>query len=176
MAAPQFVPTDPNQQVRSYTSPPPRAGGWQADRPGEIDGLQPVGEQLGTPGPDQGYALTLSKRFKGRLQLAEGEYEGDALAVGAAVAMKRAGLLGRAPVVHDLTAAFTVWGLLDPTADPELVALRTEWFEEVHLTIHYPTMRRIADSVREEILLQPHSAIEAEYRADWRSCIDTEAG
>lgn len=176
MAAPEFVPTRPQQVVRSYESPPPRSGGWVADRPAEIRGLQPLGEQLGTPGPDQGYALRLARRFSDRLHLSDGEQVEDALAVGAAVAMKRCGLLARGPVIHDLTAALTVWGLLDGAADPELVDLRREWFEEVHLPFHYPLMRRIVDAVRDDVLIQPLANIEDLYRANWRDCIDVDAG
>lgn len=146
-----------------------------ADRPGEIEGLQPVGEQLGTPGPDQGYALTLAKRFENRLHLTSGEHASDALAGGAAVAMKRSGLFGRAPVVHDMTVALTVWGFLDAGADPALVSARRELFEEVHLYVHYTELRRIVDAVPEAVLLQPHGVTVSQHRADWRRCLDLAA-
>lgn len=175
MAAPEFVPTQPLAQVRSYSSPPPRAGGWVADRPGEIEGLQPVGEQLGTPGPDQGFALTLAARFADKVQLAEGEHAADALAGAAAVAMKRSGLFGRAPVVHDLTVALTVWGYLDQAPDPALVEARRELFDEVHHYVHYTELRRIVDAVPESVLLQPHATTIAQHAADWRSCLELSA-
>ena len=172
MAAPEYVPTKPLADPRSYASPPWRGSRWYADRPGEIVGLQPVGEQLGTPGPDQGYALTLAARFTDRLHLAEGEHAADALAGAATIAMKRSGLFGRAPVVHDVTVGLTVWGFLDPSADAELVALRRERFEEVHHFVHYTELRRIADAVSDDVLRQPHTAIQAQYTRDWRSCLD----
>jgi len=175
MAAPEFVPTKPLAEVRSYTSPPPRAGSWMADRPGEIVGLQPVGDQLGTPGPDQGYALTLAKHVEDRVHLAVGEHLADAMAGCAAIAMKRSGLFGRAPVVHDLTVALTVWGFLEVVADPQLVAVRRPLFEEVHLYVHYSELRRIVDAVPESVLLQSHGVTEAQHRADWRSCLDLSA-
>lgn len=172
MAAPEHVPTKPAQLVRSYTSPPRRAGSWSADRPGEIDGRQPEGERLGTPGPDQGYALKLAEGFAGRLTLTEGEHEADAIAGGSAIAMKRSGLFGRAPVVHDLTVGLGIWGFLDERPDPELVAIRREWFEEVHTSHHYPQLRRVADAATEELLRLPHGEILERHRADWRSCLD----
>ncbi len=172
MAAPEFVPISPDQLVRSYSSPPHRAGSWMADRPGELSGRQPVGEQLGTPGPDQGYALTLAARFSGRLALARGEHEADALAGAGAVAMKRSAVFGRAPVIHDMTVALTIWGFLDPTAAPELVQVRAEWFEEVHLAMHYTARQRIADAAPEQVLRLSHRAIAERYRADWRACLD----
>jgi hypothetical protein len=134
-----------------------------------------VGEQLGTPGPDQGYALTLAARFAHRLHLTDGEHANDALAGAAAVAMKRSGLFGRAPVVHDLTVALTVWGFLDPVADPALVTARRELFDEVHLYVHYTELRRIVDAVPESVLRQPHGITEAQHRSDWRSCVDLAA-
>lgn len=175
MAAPEYVPTRPDQVVRSYSSPPRRAGSWVADRPGEVEGRQPSGERLGTPGPDQGYALTLAERFVGRLALTPGEHEADALAGAAAIAMKRSALFGRAPVIHDLRIALTIWGFTDVAADPELVALRKEWFEEVHLAMHYSARQRIVDAVPDEVLCQPHGAIIDQHRADWRSCLDLSA-
>lgn len=176
MAAPEYVPTAPDQHVRSYSSPPPREGSWLADRPGELQGPQPVGDQFGSPGPDQGYALTLATRFSGRLHLHDGEHEADALAGAGAVAMKRSALFGRAPVIHDLTVGLTVWGFLDDQAPAELVELRREWFEEVHLSIHYVELRRIADAVPDGVLRLPHAALIERHRRDWRACLDLDVG
>jgi hypothetical protein len=175
MAAPEFVPTQPARQVRSYASPPRRAGSWLADRPGELNGRQPVGEQLGTPGPDQGYALTLAERFVGKLTLTAGEHEADALAGAAGVAMKRSALFGRAPVIHDLTVGLTIWGFLDPAADRDLVEIRREWFEEVHLAMHYTARQRIVDAAPEPVLRLTHQKIIERYRTDWRACLDLDA-
>jgi hypothetical protein len=163
MAAPEHVPTKPTTLVRSYGSPPRRPTPWVADRPGEIRGRQPEGEQLGTPGPDQGYALALARRFAGGLHLTAGESEADALAAAAAIAMKRSGLFGRAPIVHDVRIGLTVWGLLDAAADPELVELRRGWFEEVHHVHHYTELRRT------------HTDVAALHAADWRACLDLDA-
>ena len=72
MAAPTFVPADPVDTVRWYRSAPRRPDPWVVSRPGELDGPQPVGDGLGTPGPDAGYALTLAAAFRGTLTLRPG--------------------------------------------------------------------------------------------------------
>lgn len=176
MAAPEHVPLEPLQLVRTYGSPPWRPDPWFADRPAEIRGRQPVGERLGVPGPDAGYALLLASRFSGRLTLLDGEHEADALAGATAVATKRSGLFGRAPIVHDLTVGLTVWGFLDTSPPAPLVTIRRDLFEEVHLTtVHYPRLRAIADAVPESVLVRPHDAIAQRYEVNWRSCLDLPA-
>ncbi|MEZ5139615.1 MAG: hypothetical protein R2711_12865 [Acidimicrobiales bacterium] len=72
----------------------------------------------GRPGPDQGYLLKLVPLLRDELVLADGEDRRDAEAGGVAIALKRASLFGRAPIVHDLRVAYTVWGLLSPSAPP----------------------------------------------------------
>jgi len=57
MAAPEYVPVKPMDDVRAYESPPRRPDPWKAVRPGDLHGSQPRGDGLGSPGPDQGYAL-----------------------------------------------------------------------------------------------------------------------
>jgi len=170
MAAPEYVPTDAAKNVRSYSSPPRRRGSWRADRPGEIRGAQPVGERLGVPGPDQGYALTLARGLEGGLHLTPGEHESDALAGAAAIAMKRSGIHGRAPLREDVLAGLTVWGFLDAGADPELIALRRGLFEEIHHdAAHYPELRRVVDAVPEDVLSRPLAEIQDQYLFGWRS-------
>lgn len=172
MAAPKYVPTAPTETVRSYQSPPRRPAPWMADRPGELRGRQPSGTRLGNPGPDPGYALKLAGSFRGTLALGVDESEQDAVAGAAAVAMKRASLLGRAPVGYDLQVGFGVWGFLDDHPDDELVRIRRERFEEVHLPQHYDARRRIADAVPSEVLRLRHDKILRRHTADWRSCLD----
>jgi hypothetical protein len=114
--------------------------------------------------------LSLARRFEGRLALAPGEHERDALAGAVAVALKRASLFGRAPVVHDLTAALTIWGLLGE-APPDLVELRTRLFEEVAHPHHYGKLRRVVDLVPEEALRQTPAQLAQSHRLDWRSLL-----
>jgi hypothetical protein len=154
MAAPEYVPKPKYEQVHSYESPPWRPEHWFPRRPGELDGPQPRGPRLGHPGPDQGYALKLARRFEGRLVLTPGEDEQDAIAGCVAVANKRASLFGRAPVIHDLTVAFTIWGFLEE-ADPDLVQLRKRYFQGVAHPHHYTERLRIADLVPVSTLKLP---------------------
>ncbi|MEZ5412650.1 MAG: hypothetical protein R2761_31745 [Acidimicrobiales bacterium] len=168
MAAPDFVPQQPARRVRAYTSPPRRPDSWVPDRPGELPTGQPHGARLGTIGPDQGYAYRLVKQFDGRLELGRVSHD-DATAGCVAVAMKRSGLFGRAPVVHDLTAAFTLFGFLDASPPAELVELREKLFAQVHSPHHYVELRHLVDLVPADVLRSSHDAIATAYRSDWRS-------
>jgi hypothetical protein len=166
VAAPDYVPIDPTQQVRSYTSPPRRPDPWTAGRPGELDGRRPSGPSLGTAGPDQGYAFRLVHLFDDKLFLG-GVDEDDVVAGCVALAMKRSALFGRAPVVHDLTAAFTIYGFLDGNPPAELAEARTRLFAEVANDHHYSERRHLVDRVDEEWLTRSHDAIAGQYAKDW---------
>ncbi|MGH9275769.1 MAG: hypothetical protein ACRDZU_14070 [Acidimicrobiales bacterium] len=170
MAAPDYVPLDRTQLVRSYESPPRRPQPWRADRPGDLSGFQPRGDLLGAPGPDQGYMLLLARRFRGTLTLTEGEQERDALAGACAVALKRASLFGRAPLIHDLTVALTIWGFLGE-APQELVAVRKPRFEEVAHPHHYAEQRHIADLVPDTVLRMTPAQVSEAHRRDWRGLL-----
>ena len=82
--------------------------------------------------------------------------------------MKRSGLFGRAPVVHDLTAAFTIYGFLDQSPSAELAANRARLFAEVKSSHHYSERREVVDRVSDDALLQTHGEIQDQYNADWR--------
>jgi hypothetical protein len=160
----------PVRPVRSYSSPPRRADSWRARRPADFaeEHRQPEGELLGNPGPDQGYALKLARLLEPELVLAEGEHARDALAGIVAVANKRASVLGRAPVIHDLRVAATLFGFLDAGAAAELVALRRELFEEVSHFHHYMELRGIVDMVHADVLRQTPQQVTERYQAGWR--------
>jgi hypothetical protein len=175
MAAPEYVPVKPMDDVRTYESPPRRPGSWLATRPGDLRGENPHGDRFGNPGPDQGYALVLARRLSERLHLEAGEQEDDVVAGCVGVALKRASLLGRAPVIHDLTAAYTIWGYLDAKAPDELVALRRRAFDEVALPLHYTERHRIVAAVRDDGLRTLHTAIADAHEADWRALLDVKA-
>lgn len=170
MAAPEYVPVDRTRPIRAYASPPRREGSWLPDRPGDLVFGQPRGERLGHQGPDQGYVLLLARRFEGKLTLTPGEHERDALAGAVGVALKRASLFGRAPIVHDLTVALTVWGFLGE-APAELVELRMRLFEEIAHPHHYPEQRRVADLVPESTLRMTPAQVTEAHRADWRGLL-----
>jgi hypothetical protein len=175
VAAPEYVPTDTDDDARVYRSPLRPAGSWSADRPGDLGPGQPRGDGFGSQGPDQGFALTIAQGFRDRLSLAPGEHADDAIAGAAAVATKRSSWFGRAPVVHDVTIGFTVWGFLDAEPDPELVAERRRRFAEVAHPHHYAVRRSIADAVADDVLQRTADQIEADHRSDWRSLLDLDA-
>lgn len=121
-------------------------------------------------GPDSGYAYTLVPLIESKLQLGT-VHRDDAVAGGVAVAMKRAALFGRGPIIHDLTAGFTVYGFLDPSPAPELVSLRSRLFPEVHTAHHYVELRHLVDLVPEGVLLMAHGQITDAYGRDWTSVL-----
>jgi hypothetical protein len=168
VAAPDYVPHDPARRVRVYTSPPSRVRSWIPARPGELAGFQPRGAQLGSMGPDQGYAYRLARHLDDRLVLGRVNRD-DAVAGCVAVATRRSALLGRAPVIHDLTAAFTIFGFLDDAPPQELVELREALFAEVRSSHHYAELRHLVDLVPDSALAQGHDAVAVAYKADWRS-------
>jgi hypothetical protein len=152
MAAPGYVPVPPLAEVRTYESPPRRPDSWLSVRPGDFEGGQPEGEGFGVQGPDQGYALKIvNVVFRPLLKLGRLSAE-DAIAGCLGIALKRAALYGRAPVAGDWRVAFTFWGFLDDSPDPELVAKREEWFAGVSHPHRYAEARGIVDAVPDEVL------------------------
>jgi len=169
MAAPQYVPVPTNDKARAYGSPDYVPGTWRSDRPADLEGRQPSGLRLGSQGPDQGFALVLAERLRPAIQVQAGESVDDVLWGGLGVALRRASLFGRAPVIFDLTVAFTIFGFLDPSPPADLVAYRRPLFEGVRqVGHHYAEARAIADSVPEATLRVPHDQIKAGYPAGWK--------
>ena len=170
MAAPEHVPTKPAEKVRAYESPPRRPDTWRVDRPADFADTdrQPAGQRLGSQGPDQGYALKLARLIEPDLVLTDREHTRDAIAGIVAVALKRASILGRAPVIHDLRIAATLFGYLDASANPDLVRARRTMFEEVGHFHHYAELRPIADIVDADVLRQTPDQVRARYESDWR--------
>ena len=69
----------------------PPARGWRAVRAGDlVDGVQPRGALMGSPGPNIGYALLLTRRVAEQFERSPLEHDEDVEAVVAALAMKRA--------------------------------------------------------------------------------------
>jgi hypothetical protein len=173
MAAPEYVPLKPVDPAhRSYTSPDYVPDPWRPDRPGELKGGQPRGARLGNQGPDQGYSYLLAERFRDRLRLAAGEHADDVIQGCVSIALRRASLFGRAPMVHDLTIAFTIWGFLDDAAPAELVALRKKAFEGLgHPAHHYDEQRALVDAIPEDTLRMTPEQVKAAYPSRWRELL-----
>ncbi len=109
----------------------------------------------------------LVRRFEDRLQLAPGEHAHDVEAGCVGVALARASLFGRAPVIHDLELAFTVWGYLGD-APPELVTYRRPLFAGA--SHHYWDQRKIVDRVPEATLRMTPAQVRQRL-SDWRSLL-----
>jgi hypothetical protein len=169
MAAPRFAPVPPTEQVRAYASPEHVPDPWLADRPGEIDGPQPSGALLGTQGPDQGYALVLARRLAPEVRLQPGDKLDDAVRGSLGIALRRASMFSRAPVIHDLTVAFTMWGWFDEQPPAELVERRRQLFQGVgNVAHHYVEARAIVDLVPESSLRLAPAAVQSQYPSRWR--------
>ncbi len=167
MPQPEFVPVKQVDKVRRE-SLIPTPDEWRANRPAEIESVfAPSGAALGNPGPDQGYALKLAKTLAPKLALSSHEHTEDAVAGCLAVALKRAALFGRAPVIYDLELAFTLWGFLgEPPED--LIEHRKPLFEAA--SHHYWDQRAIVAAVPESTLRLSHTEVAAR-QSDWRDLI-----
>jgi len=86
--------------------------------------------------------------------------------------MRRAAAFGRAPVIHDLTLAFTLWGFLEG-APADLVTTREPLFRAA--SHHYQVQRTIADCVPATTLRLTPTQV-AERLGDWRELLDLPAG
>lgn len=174
MAAPDYVPPFTTRPARTYASPPRRPTQWTADRPADLDEGQPAGPGLGWQGPDQGFVLRLVRLFDDSLVLTPGEDHDDVTAGCVSVALRRASMFGRAPVVHDLTVAFSAWGFLAP-APADLVALRRPLFEGLSHPHHHAGRHRIGELVDGDVLRLGPDAVASAVAADWRVAIDVDA-
>lgn len=172
MAAPEYVPVKPMDDVRTYESPPRRPDPWMPRRPGELQGPSPRGVSFGDPGPDQGYGLGLAKRLSDQLLLPPGERIDDVVVGCLGVGLKRASIFGRAPMIHDMTAAYTIWGYLDREPNPELVRIRRGLFDECAIPGHYLERRHIVAVVPNDALRKPHTLIAEHHATDWRALLD----
>lgn len=164
MPQPDYVPLRPADRVRP-TERLPAPDAWRPDRPADIETpRQPEGPRLGSAGPDQGYGVKLAKQFDDRLVLGAGEHIDDAIAGCLAVALKRAAVFGRAPVIYDFEFAYTLWGFLGGAPD-DLVETRRGLFEVA--SHHYEAQRAIADAVPEPTLRLSPSEVSERLRA-WK--------
>lgn len=169
MAAPKFAPVSPTAAPRAYRSPDHVPDSWTPGRPGAVVGLQPRGDRLGTQGPDQGFALRIAARLTPEVRVQPGEKVEDAVRGCVNIALRRASLFSRAPVVHDLRIAFTIWGFFDESPPDALVERRRALFEGVgHAAHHYAEGRHIADLVPESTLRSTPAEVAERYPAEWR--------
>jgi len=78
-------------------------------------------------------------------------------------------MFSRAPVVHDLTIAFTIWGFYDPQPPEELVTLRRKMFDGLrHISHHYAEARVVADLPPDATMRMSPDEVSTSYPADWQ--------
>ena len=168
MAAPSHVPATA-EPPSSYQSPPRRLGSWTADRPGEVVGREASsGPGLGSQGPDQGYLLKLAADFADPVVLGFGERIEDVMAGCCAVALRRASLFGRAPVMNDLRLALELFGFL-AAAEDEQVAWRRKMLAGAAGHHGYHVKLRLTDLVPEPTLRSTPAAVADARSENWRA-------
>ncbi len=176
MAAPKFTPVAPTDAPRYYESPDYVPTSWSPDRPGEIAGFQPLGDRLGRPGPDQGFAIKIANSLRPKVNLQPGEHIDDVTRGCLGAALRRASMFSRAPVVHDLTIAYTVWGYFAEQPPADLVELRKPLFEGLrHTGHHYAESRVVADYMPDETLRMTPAQVADRFPGDWRSLLGVDA-
>lgn len=159
MTQPRYAPIPEDGEVRpAYRLAPPQP--WLPHRAAELrPGAFRSRPGTGVPGPDQGYALLLARRLTPRLVLTPGEHAEDVVAGALAIALTRASLFGRAPVIVDLELAFSAFGYLsDATAD--LVAARREAFAGA--AHDYLVQRRLARVIPDRMLRMSPATLAAD--------------
>jgi hypothetical protein len=166
MTQPSFVPIAEADQVRPARrlrqpdhAPAPRPAELRNPRP-------PMGSGFGSPGPDQGFALTLGRRISGDLQLKTGEHRDDVVLGLSLIAARRAALFGRAPCIHDLKLAGGLWGYFDPDPPVDLLAERREAFSGV---AHDYFLQRALVERQPEVVLRWTLAQAVAQPGAWRS-------
>ena len=174
MAAPSHVPSPAIDNTRTYTAPAQVPSGWSADRPAELGSRQPTGEGKGHQGPDQGYVLKLVGHFADWLRLSHREDRADIDAGCVRIALKRASLFGRAPVIHDLEIAYRLWGLLDSDCDSALIEFRRSCFEGAADSHHYSELNDLVARVRPEVLRLSPDEVASQHEADWSRLLELE--
>lgn len=173
MTQPSFVPITEADQVRpALRLEDPRP--WVPDRPAELRlPVRPGGRSLGSPGPDQGYALRLARRFADRLRLVSGESEEDAVVGTALLASRRAALFGRAPTVHDVETALTLWGFLADDPPEGLLEVRRLAFSSAAHDYH--VQRALVDRVQEAVIRLSATDVAARHE-EWAALVGAAAG
>jgi hypothetical protein len=172
-----FVSPDPDDKPRQQQNLPPGvayppAKSWTATRPGDQPVGQARGPLRGAPGPNIGWAYTLVNRVKDRFKLAPSEYVGDAAAVVAEVASRRAASYGRAPVIRDVEFAASVFGY--DTNDDFATARARLVYDAAH---DYYRRRAVFDSVPDELLRAAANDVRtasAQWRAEAARTVDVE--
>lgn len=174
MSAPSYVPQDPSALLRYYESPPRRPESWPLQRPSELEvgAEQPRGGRFGNQGPDIGYAYKLFHLVHDKIHLVGDESMEDVEQGVVAVAMRRASLFSRGPILADVEIGCTVWGFFDAQPSSDLVKTRRDYFESASGHYFHRLIREIAAAVPDEVLAKSPTEIAAAQKANWSSVLD----
>lgn len=94
----------------------------------------------------------------------------DAIRGSIGIALRRASMYGRAPVMHDLTFALTIWGWLVDNVPADLLARRKELFSGVGDATHsYYEVREITGLVPETTYQLSIEQLTASTPMSWRA-------
>ena len=145
--------------------PTARATSRLGSRPGTCSGAR---------GRTSATRSSLAERARDRLALGANESADDALAVIGEVAMKRAALFGRAPVMTDIDIAASLLGYKGEV-DPAFVQWRTHAVQGAKH--EYEKRRAIVDAVADAVLRMPPqvAALLIEFRSQLQQSVDHDA-
>ncbi len=164
MATPRFVPSAPlgHPIHREAFDRIPVA---RRHEPSRGQGRRPVvGPGFGLPCPDAGYALFLAAHSVEHLVLEFGDGRDDAKCAIATIAMRRAGMLGRAPLLQDVEIGRTLLAYEQPT-DVDFARWRAGWIRGI---AHDDDLRqRLADAALPTAALSP--PLDADAVSGWRA-------
>jgi len=117
-------------------------------KPGlERSAIRPTGTGMGTPAPGEGYALTIADRECKKLAFEHPEDLHDVIVGVAAVAAKRASVVGRGPTLSDVHVALDHFGLRSTSP---VARATTKPFQG--LAHSYAAQRRFVDAISAALL------------------------
>jgi hypothetical protein len=105
-----------------------------------------------------------------QIRLQQGELLDDAVRGTVAIALRRASRYGRAPVMHDIRFALTLWGWTLESPPADLVVRRREAFVGCGSVLHgYTDARDLADMVPETTLSMTPEQLASSMPGSWRA-------
>ncbi len=173
MSQPKFAPIAQGAEIRPhYRLEIPKP--WEFSRPAELarDYNLAYRPGMGDAGPDQGFAIKLANRVSGKLVFAEGETAKDVLSGLTALALRRASLYGRAPVITDIILAAKLFGYLEESRK-ELIDYRRKLFFGVSHD-HYKERNLVASVPERAMMATPDTAVDILSQVQDLSSITTE--
>jgi hypothetical protein len=112
----------------------------------------------------------LAEHVRPRIKVTHGESVDDAIQGCIGIALRRASVFGRAPVIHDLDIALTMWGFFLDTPPADLVAARKQLFEGLSNVVHhYVEARQLVDMVPDSTMRMTPEMVRKSMPNSWRA-------